>query len=57
MEFKEWVFLRQIRIPEGCVIGEFAFDGCENLYIFSVSGGGAEQYCAHHDNCTFVAEQ
>lgn len=48
--------LAQIRIPAGCAIGEFAFEGCENVYIFSVSGGGAEQYCALHDNCIFVAE-
>ena len=54
--FKDCRNLAQIRIPTGCAIGEFAFDGCENVYIFSVSGGGAEQYCEHHDNCTFVAE-
>ena len=55
--FKDCKNLIRVRIPSGCAIGEFAFEGCENLYIFSVSGGGAEQYCAHHDNCTFVAEQ
>ena len=55
--FKDCKSLTRVRIPSGCAIGEFAFEGCENLYIFSVSGGGAEQYCAHHDNCTFVAEQ
>ena len=55
--FKDCKNLIRVRIPSGCAIGEFAFEGCENLYIFSVSGDGAEQYCAHHDNCTFVAEQ
>lgn len=55
--FKDCKNLTQIRIPAGCAIGGFAFEGCEDLYIFSVSGGDAEQYCQHHDNCTFVPEQ
>ena len=55
--FKDCKKLTRVRIPAGCAIGEFAFDGCEDLYIFSTPGGGAEQYCANHGNCTFVAEQ
>ena len=54
--FKNCASLRQIRIPAGCAIGEFAFDGCKNLYVFSTPNSGAEQYCANHDNCTFVEE-
>ena len=54
--FKDCANLRQIRIPEGCAIGEFAFYGCEHVYVFSVPGGGAAQYCRYHDNCTFVEE-
>ena len=56
--FKDCRNLRQIRVPAGCAIGEFAFDGCENVTIFGVSipGSGAEQYCANHDNCTFAEE-
>ena len=54
--FKDCASLRQIRIPAGCAIGEFAFDGCKNLYVFSTPNSAAEQYCANHDNCTFVEE-
>ena len=56
--FKDCKALRQIRIPTGCAVGQFAFDGCENVTVFGVPGpgSGAEQYCATHESCTFVAE-
>ena len=43
-----------IQIPEGCAIGENAFDGCKKVYIFGFSGSPAEAYCDTHENCIFV---
>lgn len=54
--FRNCPNLVQIRIPAGCAIGEFAFDGCAHVAVFGTPGGGAEQYCTHHDNCEFIAE-
>ncbi len=60
-EFEPYAFrncgnLNKVRIPAGCAIGEFAFEGCTYVYVFSVPGGGAEQYCQWHENCEFVPE-
>ena len=55
--FKDCKSLTRIRIPAGCAIGEFSFDGCEHVYVFGTPGGGAAQYCRYHDNCTFVQEK
>ncbi len=54
--FKDCSNLVQIRIPTNCLIGEFTFDGCENVYVFSTKGSYAEQYCTDHENCVFVPE-
>ena len=49
--------LYQIRIPKNCRIGEEPFSGCTEVYIYSSAGSFAEEYCAVHDNCTFVVER
>ena len=48
--------LSRIRVPANCEIEEYAFEGCENLYVFSAPESKAKWHCVGHDNCTFVAE-
>ena len=48
--------LSRIRVPADCEIEEYAFEGCENLYVFSAPESKAKWHCLGHDNCTFVAE-
>ena len=43
-----------ILIPPSCVVQEDAFAGCEKVYIFSLNGSSAHDYCSNHDNCAFV---
>ena len=54
--FKDCKGLKKIWIPEGCEIGEDAFDGCTDVEIFGVAGSPAEAYCDTHGNCTFVGQ-
>ena len=54
--FKDCTNLSYIRIPQGCRIGEDAFDGCRWVRIYGTEGSPAWQYCETHDNCTFVKE-
>ena len=54
--FRNCRVLTKIRIPAGCEIGEGAFDGCGEMYIFSSENSYAKTYCDSHDNCEFVEE-
>ena len=54
--FKDCANLTQIRIPEGCTLGEGVLDGCGTVYVFGPAGSPAKDYCLSHDNCVFVAE-
>ncbi len=51
--FKDCSRLSQIRIPEGCVISEDAFDGCEDVCVFGTPGSSAEEYCEGYDYLVF----
>ena len=48
--------VKWIRIPKDCVLGEDVFAGCEKVYIYSVAGSNAEDYCRSHENCIFIEE-
>ena len=54
--FKNCGNLTQIRIPEGCTLGEGVLDGCALVYVYGAEESPAEDYCLSHDNCVFVAE-
>ena len=54
--FRNCVNLKKIRIPADCTVGEGAFDGCREVYIYTLFGSPAELYCRSHDNCIFVEE-
>ena len=53
--FKDCSKLTQIRIPEGCEIGEGAFEGCDAVYIYAPVGSPAQSFCADpaNANCIF----
>ena len=53
--FKDCSKLNQIRIPEGCEIGEGAFEGCDAVYIYAPVGSPAQSFCADpaNANCIF----
>ena len=53
--FKDCSKLTQIRIPEGCEIGEGAFEGCNAVYIYAPVGSPAQSFCADpaNANCIF----
>ena len=46
----------QIRIPADCAIGEDAFAGCDQVYIYGATQSPADAYCQSHSNCAFVEE-
>ncbi|MBR6953899.1 MAG: Cna B-type domain-containing protein [Clostridia bacterium] len=54
--FRDCVHLTQIRIPAACTLGKDVFSGCGTVYVYGTAGSPAENYCAAHDNCVFVAE-
>ncbi len=53
--FKDCSKLNKIRIPEGCEIGEGAFEGCDAVYIYAPVGSPAQSFCADpaNANCIF----
>ena len=54
--FKDCLSLAQIRIPDGCALGEDVFLGCGTVFVYGAASSAAEVYCAAHVGCVFVAE-
>lgn len=54
--FKDCAYLCMIRVPADCAVGEDAFAGCEEVYVYGAVNSPAWEYCQSHDNCTFVEE-
>ena len=54
--FRNCKTLARISLPKDCAIGDGAFEGCGQVFVFAPAGGETQRRCEGFANCLFVEE-